>query len=420
MVRRFLRPVVFCPGVRCKALYRPGQVFTITENIQIAEGQGWWAGRLDLPERKWDSALFEGRVFSHFPPMFSFLAALVTPVFHGVPHWFIVLAIVLPIPLLAYALSLRLLHSAFWSAALAMGLVCGTSALPVLEKALRGASPYAVNQVLALSGLLIFLCEYFGRRRVWVAGVGVLIAAWSRQMTLAYLLPFVWMSMRSDSTLTPVPLPVRERGSHALGSHYLKVRAVGIAFIVFLAIGVPMGLNWLKFGSPLESGYRYVYEGRTEDAFTRDARSHGLFSPWYVPRNLYYANLGFPEFHGIERGKDREWHVTPNHWGTGIWWTTPLLIYIFLDWRRIVGGARERMLLIAAGLAYIGLMLYHSTGYDQRGFNRYSLDYLPALFALAAPACVTTPRRKILTAGMIAWSVFYFAFVRHATNIRIW
>jgi|CXWL01.1.fsa_nt_gi hypothetical protein len=422
--------------VLCDAkLYRPGDVFTITENIQIAEAQAWWQGNLDLPERKWDSALFEGRVFSHFPPMFSFLAALVTPVFHGVPHWFIVLAIVMPVPLLAFAMSRRLVRSAFWSAALAVGLVCGTSALPVLEKALRGASPYAVNQALALIGLLIFLWEYFGRGRIWVAGTGVLIAAWSRQMTLAYLLPFVWMSMGSDSTLTPAPLPEKERGSHAHGSlnlpsHNLRsrnlcsrsliARMIGITVMVVVAIGVPMGLNRLKFGHPLEFGYRYIYEGRADDVFVRDARTHGLFSTWYVPRNLYYANLGFPEVHRIVRGEEREWYATPNDWGTGIWWTTPFLLYLFADWRRILGSPRERMLLIAAGIAYIGLMLFHGTGFDQRGLNRFSLDYLPALFALAAPGSIATPRRQWLTASMIVWSALYFAFARHMTNIRIW
>ncbi len=392
-------------------LYRPGEVFTITENIQIAEAQSWWQGRLDLSERKWDSALFQGRVFSHFPPMFSFVSAIVTPVFHGVPHWFIAVAIVLPIPLLAYALTRRLVSSALWSAVLAIGLVCGTSALPVLEKALRGGSPYAVNQALALIGLLVFLSEYFGRGRFWVAGLGVLIAAWSRQMTLAFLFPLSWMAWE-QKTNTPSTFPERKRGG-------LKI-LYPVVFVIVLTVGVPMSLNWLKFKNPLESGYLHVYEGRDDDLFARDARTHGLFSTWYVPRNLYYANLGFPEVHGIAVGREREWYVTPNHWGTGIWWTTPLLLYLFADWRRTIGAPRERVLLMAGGLAYIGLMLYHSTGFEQRGLNRYSLDYLPALFALAAPGSIATPRRKWLTAGLILWGVLYFAFARQMTNIRIW
>jgi len=63
--------VLLCPA----KLRRPDTVFTLQENIQIAEAQAWWSGRLDLPERKHDSALFDGRVYSPFPPLFSRLAA---------------------------------------------------------------------------------------------------------------------------------------------------------------------------------------------------------------------------------------------------------------------------------------------------------------------------------------------------------
>jgi hypothetical protein len=466
-------------------LYRPHHNFTITENIQVAEAQAWWAGRLDLPERKWDSALYNGRVYSHFPPAFSFLSALAVPLFDGVPHWFLLLVVVVPIPLLAYFLMARLVPNSGdaaqrrgWCVVLAVGLVCGTSALPVLEKALRGGSPYMVNQAIALSGVLLFLVAYFGNKNVWVAGLGVVVAAWSRQMTVVYLLPLGWMiwertrrsetesvgamvpsapagagleedradhGLRCAPPVATLPGPVRGRpigedipGPDAsspdtvggrLASAHGSVRsrlarhgvpAAKLCTVAALALGVPMGLNWLKFEHPLESGYMYVYEGREDDVFVRDARAHGLFSPWYIPRNLYYANLGFPEIQRITRGEHREWYVVPNDWGTGIWWTTPLLLYLFANRRRIIGLPRERALLAGAGLAYIGLMLYHSTGFVQRGLNRYSLDYLPVLYALAAPLSVATAKRRWLTGGLIAWGVFYFSIVRHWPQVRVW
>ena len=88
--------------VLCQArFWRPDELFTITENIQIGEAQSWWTGRLDLPERKWDTALKDGRVYSRFPPMFSFVAACLVPLFHGVPHAFLVLGLVLPLVLLS-------------------------------------------------------------------------------------------------------------------------------------------------------------------------------------------------------------------------------------------------------------------------------------------------------------------------------
>lgn len=411
--------VVLAFAILCDArLFRPDTFFTITENIQIAEAQSWWSGRLDLPERKWDSALFQGRVYSHFPPAFSFLSALVVPFFGGVPHWVIELIVVLPVLILAYWLSSMLTQSRTWATLLALGLVCGTSALPVLEKALRGGSPYSVNQAIALSGLLLFLIAYLGNKSIWVAGLGVVIAAWSRQMTMVYLVALGWMAFRVPHPAAPDSFPQRNELGPAGPRRTSRRMAFGAT--VLLAVGIPMTLNCLKFHNLLDSGYMHVYEGRTEDQFARDARNHGLFSTRYVPRNLYYANLGFPELHKIERGQRHEWYVTPNDWGTGIWWTTPVLLFVFVGWRDILSNQKRCMLLVSAAIAYIGLMLYHSTGFEQRGLNRYSLDYLPVLFTLAAPVAMASASRRWITAGLVSWSVFYFAVARHWPQVRIW
>jgi len=144
-------------------LWQPQTRFTITENIQIAEAQSWWQGRLDLPERKWDSALYQGKIYSHFPPAFTLVSALIAPIFGGVPQWFVLLVIALPIPLLAYTLFLRQSRSVGWAVLLTVGLVCGTSLLPVLDKALRGCHPYVINQCLSAIGLLIILIEGQGQ-----------------------------------------------------------------------------------------------------------------------------------------------------------------------------------------------------------------------------------------------------------------
>jgi hypothetical protein len=372
--------------------WRPEDTFTITENIQIAEAQAWWAGRLVLPERKWDTALKDGRVFSHFPLMFTFIAAVVVPVFHGVPHWFVVAVLVLPIPVLAYALFLRRMESAFWGAVLAIGFVCGTSAFPVIDKTLRGVSPYFVNQTLAVIGLLIMLLESFGRRRVWAAGLGLIIGALSRQMTIAYAIPLAYMALRSTDT--------DGRGK----------RIAALVLTLMVVVLVPCTFNTLKFGHPLDSGYMHVYADRPEDQFARDATAYGIFSAHYVPTNLYYSNLGLPRVYRIEMAGEREVHLRPNRLGTGIWWTTPLLLWLFVDFRRIVREPLSRAWLLAAAATYAGLLFYHSTGYEQRGFNRYSLDYVPVLMTLVAPCC-TAGRRWLVSVAMIAWSVVYFRWL---------
>lgn len=380
--------------------WRPGELLTIRENIQIAEAQAWWKGRLDLPERKWDSALVQGKVYSHFPPMFTFLSAALVPFFGGVPHWAVTVLVVLPTLILAYLLFFCRTQRVRWAVLAALALVAGTSALPVIEKALRGANPYNINHTLALAGLLTFLVEYFGRGRIAVMAVGLAVAGWSRQLMIVYLIPFWWSAWHE------APSEPRTRRRILAGASTLAVLAV------------PLASNTLKFGSPLDCGYMHVYNERPEDNFSRDARAHGLFSAHFVPRNAYYANVGLPDLHRIDVAGDRRFYLHPNSWGTGIWWTTPLLLWLLVDWKRIWGEPRERMLLFGALLANIALLFYHSTGYQQRGFNRYSLDYVPVVLALVAPRCFMGQRRWISLA-MIGWSIAYFGYLVRLPHVRV-
>lgn len=406
-------------------LWRPGVIFTGRENIQIVEARSWWSGRLDLPERVHDTALHEGRIYSHFPPMFTLIAAALVPFFAGVPHWFVVVVLVLPLPWLAYSLFRRLTGSRWWAALLAIGLICGTSLWPVIDRTLRGGAPYQLNHTLAVLGTLAFLTEYFDRKRVWVAALGLLLATLSRQMTMALLIPLAWMALRRFPALEPAAsraATVRERTvvpgaecreerveTAVMAERRLAPRIVQLVAAVALIVGAPMLLNALKFGSPFETGYRLIYEGR-DDGFARDAREHGLFSAAFVPRNLYYANLGFPRRHVITVAGREEVHWRPNVQGTGIWWTTPLLLWLFVDLRRILRDPARRALLLAAAVTYAALLFFHATGADQRGYNRFSLDYLPVLLAVVAPwAC--TGRRRWAAPLLVAWSVVYFRWM---------
>ncbi len=324
--------------------------------------------------------------------MFSFIAAAVLPVFGGVPHLFMVAAIALPVLLLAYALFLRRSESPQWAMVLAIALVCGTSAWPVLRNTLKSCNPYFVNQTLAMIGVLVLLIEYFGKRRVWLAGIGVAVAALSRQLTIAYLIPLAFMAWRKE--------PGRER-RNALTALTLTAAVV---------VGVPLLMNTLKFGHPLESGYMYLYNDRPEDDFSRDAHAYGIFSPHYIGRNAYHSNLGFPRRYEITIAGREEVDYRPNLYGTGIWWTTPLLLWLFVDLRRILRDPELRVLLLAAAVIVVALLFYHSTGWIQRGFNRYSMDYVPVLLALIVPRCING-WRKWVSLAMIGWGVLYFRWL---------
>lgn len=467
-------------------LWRPGVVFDSAHNMQIAEAAAWWQGRLDLPERVHDTALKDGRVYSHFPILFTVVAAALWPMFGGVPHWFVVLAIALPVPLLAYRLFhivgersgdidredprrgrlillylmlltglapiaqaypnwftidwvkllllelhvLPLGYALYFLAErvpwrqtlLAVALVCGTSLWPVLDRTIRGGGPYYVNHMLVTIGLLLLLAEVFGRGRMSIGALGLVMMTLARQMTAAFAIPLAWLAFRGSVARRitdgrePIEgacgtgiLPVRPRAGGPCHSGVRTRRCIGLVLTGAVVVAVPMVVNALKFGSPTTTGYMLIYEGR-DDVFARDARMHGLFSPAFIPRNLYYTNIGLPVRHEITVAGKREVHYRPNDMGTGIWWTTPLLLWLFFDVRRILRDPASRSVLAAAAVVYLGLLFFHATGHVQRGYNRFSLDYLPALMAVIGPGCLRGWRSWISLA-MIAWSVVYFTWL---------
>ena len=373
------------------SLFRPDIVFDARNNNQIAEAKAWWNGRLDLSEKKWDTATVGTRHYSHFPPLFTIIAAMAVPIFDGVPQALILMMVVLPIPALAFILFKRIIGRSGPASLLAIGFVCGTSLWPVIDRTMRGAYPYPVNHALATIGLLILLAEVFGKRRIWVAGTGLVMATMARQLTVFYA----------------IPLLIIARSNEAAGSARSRTLAVVVTGV--LVFGVPAVLNSLKFGSPFDTGYMRIYEGRT-DALAEAAHAHGLFSPHFVPANLYHMNLGLPRVHRIEMAGVPEYHIRPNFTCTGIWWTTPVLIWLFWDLRRILSDPTRRGVLMACTIVFVCLLFFHVARQDQRGYNRFSLDFLPGLMALVAPCCFVG-RRMWISGAMMAWSLLYFRFL---------
>jgi len=357
-------------------------------NSNVAEAEALLDGHLELTERAYDTALFEGKAYNVFPPLLTLISAAVMSVVPaGVPNTVLIVLLLLPTPGLAYALFLRRTERVRMAVLLSWGYLLGTSLLPVMNLGLRNGEVWFVHHILAQIGLLIFLLDYFGRRRVWLGGIGLIIAAWSRQLTALYLIPLAWAALAGYQTW----------------SRRVRLVMLGLATIVLVAL--PATLNTLKFGSPLESGYRYLYEGRwdnPEDWAAQNAK-RGLFSPVFLPQNLYYMNLGLP------LPDSPLWLVrfVPNPYGTGIWWTTPLLLLLLVDWRRLWARQDIRYLLIGAAAVFAVLMLYHTTGRAQHGYNRFSLDFIVVLLAAVAPGC-DGPKRKWVTFAFVLWSIWYF------------
>ena len=120
------------------------------------------------------------------------------------------------------------------AALLAFASMAGTCLWPVAAYCAIGWL-YSIQHVTSQIGLAMILIGMLGRpRRYWLAGCGVLIAAWSRQTCLLYAAPVLWWAWKDrrlhSTTLISAGLPI------------------------LIATAGFMALNAAKFGNPLQSG----------------------------------------------------------------------------------------------------------------------------------------------------------------------
>ena len=230
-----------------------------------------------------------------------------------------------------------------------------------------------------IATMLTFGCliELWGRRRP--ALIGLLAgAAFLTRAPLAFALPFYALLLLErdgvegprvdDARLGPPgsTLPVRD---------WL---VLGLAF--GLSVAFFFWYNFVRFGSPLESGYGLA----TLPQFLERQRELGLFSLQHVPMNLDYFL-----FHMPARIADPPF-FRPDGLGFSIFITSPGLLLAFFAPRT----RRSAWLAGAAIAVLIPTLLYYGGGWVQYGY-RYFLDSIPFVIALCALA--------VAKAGSLSW-----------------
>ena len=393
----------------------------------LKEARAWREGRLDIPPtgpdpalgsgRPRDSAYREGKVYNVFPPLFTFLSygALTLQSLQGMTGadacefyapWYIAI-VALPLPLVGFWAFRRATGRSEWAAVMTAYWILGTPLLKMLVNSGHG-NTNELNHVLSNMGMLLIAGDLLGRRRIWPAALGLVIGVWSRQLTILYLPAAMYIAWHAAALASRVVLdPGVSRSAAAPGVSGPANRRAGLALLAIaavVALGVTAALNTLKFGSPLETGYRLIYEGR-DDLYARRAREHGLFAVENIPRNAFYMNLSPPEVRlapmmlqvGVGGCGD----------GTSLWLTSPLLLAGLWDIRRWWRDPARRVLMLSSGLVIFGLLCYHTTGSVQHDFWRFGLDFAPIWLAVIAPY-VCTGRRRWITLGCLAYSALYF------------
>jgi len=370
-------------------------------NQAAAEAAAWLDGRLTLPGRGGDTALYKGQVYNVFPPLLTIICF----VYYGLTSWLnngtplalltpiYVLIVAAPIPLLAYLAFRRSGADMRWAAVLAFYAIAGTCLWPVaamlggnaaMVDDHRAAWIYSIQHILAQAGLAIILIDLLGRRRMWLAGLGLLIATWSRQTCFFYCLPILWVAWNQ---------PRRRRA--------LILAAIPIA----VTVALPAGLNWAKFGSPWETGYQYIFDAKNPNrriVLGADGNVH-LLGLNNVPHHAKEMFLVPPKIFTTHQG------LRITGWGprTALWFGSPLLLFVLIDVRRWWRDAARRVLMLGTiPVILIGLM-WHGPIEGSSGYYRYTLDYSLIWMAVITP-WTTGPVRRWIVLACLAWSVFYF------------
>lgn len=251
---------------------------------------------------------------------------------------------------------------------------------------------YYLAHLESLLLISLALIEWKGARRAWVIGLLIGIAGLARPTLWLAAVPFglalLWEAGASSRPNRSVESAHVAQSAESSPSVQLapSVRSTSFDLRSVLSTSIAFGLplaaslavtgwfDWVRFGSPLETGYTLSYVTPALDAL----RQQGLFSVVHLP-----ANLGLFIFGGIDHVRSAFPWIVPSTEGHSIFLTTPAIL-IALN-----AGLHNRTNLVlwaSAVLAAIPVFLYYGGGGSTTYGFRYEMDFMPFLIALVAVA----------------------------------
>ncbi len=335
---------------------------TGADNLHAYQAEAFIHGRVDVAKRMHDTALYNGKLYSHFPPFPAVVLMPFVAVFgvNATNPFLVKLALtglnVVVLRAILRRIGLESEH-VWWVIAAFFG---GTAYWFVTG--IEGV--WWLSQVVAVTCMLLALWD--GLRGGGLASGCFLGAALlSRQMCVynaIFLAVLLWVN-----------------SGPSLWKRFWT--QASFATMIAASIGLYLWFNYVRFGAPFESGYRYLEVGTI---WTENIQRFGLFNVAYVPFNL--LQFFFQGFH---------FELTPDKFqmdrnGTSITFASPWVFAAFLAvWRRPLVAAAWTSIL----LTLCHLMVYYSNGWAQINAQRYTLDFLPVAVLLVGLGLKRLPDR---------------------------
>lgn len=241
-----------------------------------------------------------------------------------------------------------------------------------------------IAQIAGVTLLLLALIEYFGKRRWWLLGLGVVALGLTR--------PTMWLSVFLFLSLW---CKDQEKGNIKWKELWQFLVPIGIGVIIFFMY------NYARFGSIIETGYRF----QAIDSGRQRLQEYGLFHLKYLPANLYSLLLATPRL--ITNVGDKHAifpYLTYSPWGMSIVFAAPVLLLSLRNLRR--RGLWPFWL--SALILLLPNLIYYGIGYYQYGY-RYALDIYPILLVLAVYKLPLEKAR--LAKGLIVFGVLFTFWV---------
>lgn len=264
---------------------------------------------------------------------------------------------------------------------LALSFILGSVYTPVA--AIPFSSYFA--HIVATTLLLFSLLEFLNRRRWFLIGLTLACASLTRPTIITAVLFFLYFLRQKPNYFT----------------NFFK-------FLVPLALATIFSLyyNYSRFGSIFDNGYKYQIIPQ-ESAARRDS---GIFSPKYIPANLYYFLIKSPDPVLDDKLQTlKAPFIKYNHYGMSIFLLSPILFFIFKT------NLRETLVkasLLSSLVIFVPISLYYGIGWKQIGY-RYSLDFFPFLLIALIFALKKTSLTKIKALTILGILITWF-FINQA------
>jgi hypothetical protein len=168
--------------------------------------------------------------------------------------------------------------------------------------------------------------------------------------------------------------------------------------VLLIGLAVPAVLfawyNVARFGSPFDTGYAHIPSGDAGGLVTDEPWfSHGLLSPFYIPRHLYAMFVQGPVL------TDAFPYLKPSFTGLALTLSTP-----FLYWAVKARGPLVAIAWLSVALVLLPDVMHGSWGFAQFGY-RFILDAVPLLLLLLGWAYRERASWSLVTAVAVSVAV---------------